>query len=92
MPLRALGVLPDEAHDLATPAFFPQQKEYWECGYYALVALLILAEKPVAAPITEADVETYAPFFETVTNASNCFMKQRLGGLLHASKYAALTR
>jgi hypothetical protein len=80
--LQKSGVLPPDASDVATPAFFPTQKKYWECGYYVLTALIIMADNSSPEPLTESDIAVYHHFFSTIHHAKGCLIKDRLRAML----------
>lgn len=80
--LQKMGVLPPNASEVATPAFFPSQKKFWECGYYVLTALVIMADNPHPDPLTENDIVTYHHFFNTIHHENGCLIKDRLRTML----------
>jgi hypothetical protein len=80
--LRATGVLPKDAYEVANPAFFPRQKEMWECGYYVLIALLIISDNAQPTPLSDIDIDTYHLIFNTIHNEKECLIRDRLRSML----------
>lgn len=81
--LRGYGVLPERAHHMSAPAFFPQQSptDAWTCGYFALAAVHIMANKSPVRPITEDDIIEYRLHFETMGSATGSYIRQQLSAL-----------
>ena len=89
--LKHHNVFATDAHVVSAPSFFPQQEGLWECGFYALIAIFIIAQKARAEPITQADVEAYSSYFNTIaSNTNNSAIKTMLNGLLAAKAYSGL--
>ena len=90
--LRHYGLVDRDACNIHVPKFFPSQAGVWECGYFVLAAVIILAQKTRALPLTEDDVDAYKPYFDTIAieTPGQCVIRNHLTDLLQVSAYASL--
>ena len=87
--LRALDVLPKTVATYVVPEFFPQQGDAWECGWWVLITLTIVASGRDPAPVAEADVDTaFRPFFQTIGAGADAVFAKRMRELLRRARYA----